>query len=108
MGHGQVEVGRFQLGDRPARPVGEDLENSPPQLDRLEDAAVEQDRRGKHHRPAGVQRAGLLAQEPRQVTRDRRIGGVRQADLGQADPAPPQRLVGRRSIGAESRRAPLS
>ncbi len=88
MGHRQVEVGRFQLGDGPPGPVGEDIENSAAQLDRLENAAVEQDRRGEHHRPARVQRAGLLTQEPRQVAGDRRIGGVRQADLGQANSPP--------------------
>ena len=104
MGHGQVEVGRLQLGDRPAGPVGEDVEDPPPQLGRLEDAAVEQHRRGQHRRPAGVQRAGLLAEEPRQVAGDRRVGGVGQADLGQADPAAALRAGRSARIGAGSRR----
>ena len=45
-----------------------------------------------------MQRAGLLAQKPRQVARDRRIGGVRQADLRQADAAAACRQVGRRAL----------
>ena len=105
MGHGQVEVGRLQLGDRPAGPVREHVEDPLAQLGRLEDAAVEQDGRGQDRRPAGVERAGLLAEEPGEVARDRRVGGVGQADLGQADAAPARRHVGRRARAAGTRRA---
>ena len=64
-------------------------------LGRLEDAAVEQHRRGHDRRPARVERAGLLAEEPGQVAGDGRVRGIREADLGQADPSPARRQVGR-------------
>ncbi len=52
-----------------------------------------------------MERAGLLAQEPRQVPRDRGVRGIGQPDLRQPGPSPPRGQVARRRTPAGTHRA---